>query len=135
MAEYIDREAVKEIMKKYRCLDCTNEKSLDCPLCQLHRPFTEISKIPTADVVQKSEYNRLEKSFNELKQEAKGYLNRIYGIRADVAREIFEYIEERLLPSNTSGEFRGDSIEWFDYYDLHLAEDIAELKKKYIEEE
>ena len=52
MAEYIDREAVKEIMKKYRCLDCTNEKSLDCPLCQLHRPFTEISKIPTADVVE-----------------------------------------------------------------------------------
>ena len=76
----------------------------------------------------------MEKSFNELKQEAKGYLNRIYGIRADVAREIFEYIEERLLPSNTSGEFRGDSIEWFDYYDLHLAEDIAELKKKYIQE-
>ena len=52
MAEYIDREAVKEIMKKYRCLDCTNEKSLDCPLCQLHRPFTEISKISTADVVE-----------------------------------------------------------------------------------
>ena len=52
MAEYIDREAVKEIMKKYRCLDCTNEKSLGCPLCQLHRPFTEISKIPAADVVE-----------------------------------------------------------------------------------
>ena len=66
MAEYIDRELVKEIMQKYRCLDCTNEKSLDCTLCQLHRPFDEISKIPTADVVQKSEYNRLEKSFNEL---------------------------------------------------------------------
>lgn len=66
MAEYIDRELVKEIMQKYRCLDCTNEKSLDCPLCQLHRPFAEISKLPTADVVQKSEYNRLEKSFNEL---------------------------------------------------------------------
>lgn len=134
MTEYIDRELVKEIMQKYRCSDCTSEKSLDCPLCQLHRPFAEISKIPIADVVQKSEYDRLEKSFNELEQEAKGYLNRIYGIRADVAREIFEYIEERLLPSNVSGEFRGDSIEWFDYYDLHLAEDIAELKKKYIEE-
>lgn len=50
MAEYIDRELVKEIMQKYRCSDCTNEKSLDCPLCQLHRPFAEISKIPTADV-------------------------------------------------------------------------------------
>ena len=66
MTEYIDRETVKEIMQKYRCSDCTNDKSLDCPLCQLHRPFAEISKLPTADVVQKSEYNRLEKSFNEL---------------------------------------------------------------------
>ena len=134
MAEYIDRETVKEIMQKYRCSDCTSDKSLDCPLCQLHKPFAEISKIPTVDVVPKSEYDRLEKSFNELKQEAKGYLNRIYGIRADVAREIFKHIEEKLLPSNMSGEFRGDSIEWFDYYDLHLAEDIAELKKKYIQE-
>ena len=46
MTEYIDREAVKEIMQKYRCSDCTNDKSLDCPLCQLHRPFAEISKNP-----------------------------------------------------------------------------------------
>ena len=46
MAEYIDQEAVKEIMQKYRCSDCTNDKSLDCPLCQLHRPFAEISKNP-----------------------------------------------------------------------------------------
>ena len=52
MAEYIDKEVVKEIMQKYRCSDCTNDKSLDCPLCQLHRPFAEISKLPTADVVQ-----------------------------------------------------------------------------------
>ena len=52
MAEYIDKEAVKEIMQKHRCSGCTNEKSLDCPLCQLHKPFDEISKIPTADVVE-----------------------------------------------------------------------------------
>ena len=52
MAEYIDREAVKEMLQKYRCLGCTNEKSLDCPLCQLHRIFAEISKIPTANVVE-----------------------------------------------------------------------------------
>ena len=52
MAEYIDKEVVKEIMQKYRCSDCTSEKSLDCPLCQLHRPFAEISQIPTADVVE-----------------------------------------------------------------------------------
>lgn len=53
---------------------------------------------------------------------------------SEVAREIFEEIE-RLLSSNQSGEFRGDSIEWFDYYDLHLAECIAKLKKKYTKEE
>ena len=50
MAEYIDREMVKEIMQRYRCSDCTNDKSLDCSLCQLNRPFAEISEIPTADV-------------------------------------------------------------------------------------
>ena len=72
--------------------------------------WKDIQNAPTADVVPKSEVE-------QAKQE--------------VAREIFEEIENRLLPSNTSGEFRGDSIEWFDYYDLHLAEDIAELKKKY----
>ena len=80
MDEYINREVVKEIMQKYRCSDCTNEKSLDCPLCQLHRPFDEISQIPTADVVPKSEYDRLEKSFNELKQEAKEMLEENNGI-------------------------------------------------------
>lgn len=52
MTEYIDREMLKETMQKYRCSDCTSEKSLDCPLCQLHEPFAEISKIPTVDAVQ-----------------------------------------------------------------------------------
>lgn len=53
--------------------------------------------------------------------------------KAEAAREIFKEIENRLLPSNASGEFIGVTNEWFDYYDLHLAEDIAELKKKYEE--
>lgn len=43
---------------------------------------------PTADVVPKSEYDCLEKLFNDMTQEAKGYLNKLYGIRAEVAREI-----------------------------------------------
>lgn len=42
---------------------------------------------------------------------------------------------ENLLSANMSGELRGDSIEWFDYFDLHLAEDIAELKNEYTEAE
>ena len=124
MTEYIDREMVKEIMQKYRCSDCTSDKSLDCPLCQLHKPFAEISQIPTADVVQKSEYDRLEKSFNELKQEAKGYLNRIYGIRADVAREIFDEID-KILKTQEKYLYCNPSLTYV--YEL-----IEELKKKYI---
>ena len=124
MAEYINREAVKEIMQKYRCSDCTSEKSLDCPLCQLPRPFAEISQIPTADVVQKSEYDSLEKSFNELKQEAKGYLNRIYGIRADVAGEIFDEID-KILKTQEKYLYCNPSLTYV--YEL-----IEELKKKYI---
>jgi hypothetical protein len=51
-------------------------------------------------------------------------------LASNMAREIFAEIEQ-LLSANMSGEFRGDSVEWFDYFDLHLSEDIAELKKKY----
>lgn len=56
-----------------------------------------------------------------------------YRKATDVAAEIFAEIE-RLLSANMSGEFRCDSVEWFDYYELHLAEDIAELKKKFTED-
>lgn len=55
-----------------------------------------------------------------------------YRKASDVAAEIFAEIE-LLLSANMSGEFRGDSVEWFDYYELHLAEDIAKLKKKFTE--
>ena len=57
-----------------------------------------------------------------------------YRKASEVAREIFAEIENK-LQANMSGEFRGDSVEWFDYFELHLAEDIAELKKKYTESE
>ena len=66
MTEYIDREAVKEIMQKYRCSDCTNDKSLDCPLCQLHRPFAEISKMPAADVVPRAAVDQLQAQIAQL---------------------------------------------------------------------
>ena len=86
--------------------------------------FAEISKIPTADVVQKSEYSRLEKSFNELKQEAKGYLNRIYGIRTDVAMEIFDDID-KILKTQERYLYCNSSL-------VYVYELIGELKKKYI---
>ena len=59
---------------------------------------------------------------------AKKLTDKGYRKASDLAEEIFAEIENK-LQANMSGEFRGDSIEWFDYFDLHLAEDIAELKK------
>lgn len=74
----------------------------------------------TADVVPKSEYDRLEKLFNDMTQEAKRYLNRLYGIRAEVAREIFAEIDRERMISRAC-ERRG----------ITYTIPYAELKKKY----
>ena len=57
-----------------------------------------------------------------------------YRKQSEVAQEIFAEIEI-LLSANQSSELRAGSVEWFDYFDHHLEEDLAELKKKYTEEE
>lgn len=77
----------------------------------------------TVDVVPKSEVERLEKLFNDMTQEAKGYLNRLYGIRTEVAREIFEDIE-KILDRNYYDHP-------FEYYASYMSVSIRELKKKY----
>ncbi len=86
------------------------------------RAISAIRDVNTADVVPKSEYDRMEKLFNDMTQEAKGYLNRLYGIRAEVAREIFEEIEEHFYNNESQTG-------------VLLYEDFAELKKKYTEGE
>jgi hypothetical protein len=55
--------------------------------------------------------------------------------KQEVAKQIFEEIENK-LSANMSGECidSADTLKWFDYFEIHLAEDIAELKKKYIGE-
>jgi hypothetical protein len=118
MAEYIDREALLELINE----DCkyknpTNEYTRGCnEVCDW--AIKTIKNIPTADVVPKSEYDLLKKSFKELTQEAKGYLNRIYGIRADVASEIFAEIEK----------IDEDTVSFQEFYSK-----IMKLKKKYTE--
>ena len=140
MAEYIEREAVEEIMQKHICSDCTNEKSLDCPLCQLHRPFDEISKIPTADVVPKSEVEKLKQDLEiaeiaienrnieleGMRTAANSYKMHYEQAKAEVAREIFEEIES-LLATYTYEDNYGD------YISTGVTEELAELKKKYTE--
>ena len=66
----------------------------------------------------------MEKSFNELKQEAKGCLNRIYGIRTDVAMEIFDDID-KILKTQERYLYCNSSL-------VYVYELIEELKKKYI---
>lgn len=92
-----------------------------------------IDRTPTADVVPKSEYDRLKKTFNELVQEAKGYLNRIYGIRADVAMEIFEDIDKRLDEMTVVASPDDCFITTFRKTMEKVTAEVDELKKKYME--
>lgn len=96
-------------------------------------PYYSADVVPRSDVdwYKLAELNA--QRIIELEAEKDNLIKNYAVCMREYAREIFEEIEDRLLPSNMSGEFRGDSVEWFDYFDLHLAEDIAELKNKYTE--
>lgn len=124
MARYIDADNFRKTMiKRFGCIPCLTDYS---EASRYDMPIDDaLNLAPTADVVPKSEYDRLEKLFNDMTQEAKGYLNKIYGIRADVAREIFESIEECIYLYYNKNDYTMPNIE----------EDIAELKKIYTENE
>ncbi len=120
MARYIDADNFRKTMiKRFGCIPCLTDYSEasrnDIPIDDA------LDLAPTSDVVPKSEYDRLEKLFNDMTQEAKGYLNRIYGIRAEVAREIFAEIEN-LMSFNNAG------------LAIITVKKYEELKKKYTEE-
>lgn len=105
--------------------------------------YKSLQELYDNDVKELSDNNeRLRAEVEELTEERdkykKYYFRHEYDkweaeIKQEVAREIFEKIE-KLLCANASGEFREESKSWFDYFDLHLSEDFAELKKKYIGE-
>lgn len=101
----------------------------DCEACIL-----------TADVVPKSEYDNLKSQFDALDHECDrlemAESNRhdaIEQAKTEVAREIFAEIELK-LSENDSFEITSDG-KGLDYFDAKLAEEIAELKKKYQEGE
>ena len=79
----------------------------------------EIARIPTADVVPKSEVE-------ELKHIYKRYNKAIKHEREEVAREIFEEIEKLMFDGAVGGKFPAKVINPSKY---------AELKKKYTEGE
>ena len=102
-------------IKAVECAEIISEK-LNIPLGDLVDIFAEI---PTADVVPKSEVERLEKDNEDLRNVLTNTINKYRNCEAEVAKEIFEEIER---------EIKNHGI-------AYAQRKIAELKKKYTEGE
>lgn len=84
--------------------------------------LTVIDMQPTADVVPRAEVDLYKKLNDELEDELASTYDKLENAKAEVAREIFKEIENRLL--NHIADYYGCYHKTFD-----------ELKKKYIPEE
>ena len=121
-----------------------------------------INEQPTADVVPKSEAEKLNKEFDELAEEHSDLIvekdqlfviaemqkieiealkianEKMYAAieatKAEVAREIFEEIEE-VFRQHTEGGYYLNGAWFHERLDLYTGDAIAELKKKYTEGE
>ena len=101
MAEYIDREQIKwhcEYENPQLCdkEDCKNNCSnLECS-------YQEVMQIPTADVVERGEYERVLKNINFLSQQNGKNLDTIFDLRSKIDKAIAEI--EELKHKNTDVE-------------------------------
>ena len=100
--------------------------------------YTEdIDKAPTADVVPKSEVERLERICNSYALQygtVRDQQKVIDKAKAEVAREIFEEIEN-IIENNRYKSYLANSPFWgWSYRIVGIINGIAELKKKYTEE-
>ena len=156
MARYIDVEGYRKLFdeeyKKTRELIYQGETHLD----NLAEGFSEagrvIDRMPTADVVPKSEVEQLKRN---LEQCENGYRQQIHLLQCKLTdekskvREIFEEIEEMLnlqakIVCKTRDKYRETDEPMLSFiatldgriYSLRVVEEhIAELKKKYTESE
>lgn len=106
MMSYIDTKYLG------KCETCRHHRSGTCnTFCDCGEEYSpDLSKIPTADVVPKSEAERWRRNLEAV-------LKEIPETKREVAREIFEAINE-------------DCFDQFGYFEY---EAYAELKKKYTE--
>lgn len=130
MAEYIDREALLELINE----DCkykkpTNEYTRGCnDVCEW--AIRTIENMPTADVVPKSEVEELKAIIADHKASEERWEELYSNTKSEVAREIFEEIEKILAKnigcnSNTIAFYKVDKVD----------DAIAELEKKYTDRE
>ena len=112
------------------CDDCKYSFSYnnqECPICKM----CELKYFSAEYVAQKSKVDRLERICNSYALQygtVKDQQAVIDKAKADVAREIFEEIEEALILSKCYGD---SGV----YFERDIETDIAELKKKYTEGE
>ena len=117
MARYYEGDTLIEFVKN-NTPHINGETTLACVERAIH-------KAPTADVVSKSEVDRLEQAYNaRLAKDIETNADFIKHAKAEVAREIFEEIEKHILENCCVTDDDVDGI-W---------KHIAELKKKYTEE-
>lgn len=129
MARYIDVDKVE--LKGLAVFD----ENLDV-LVPLSVVRKALQMTPTADVVPKSEVDmcqHLIKDAWKRIEELDELCGELQKAKAEVAREIFEEIEELLECSFSSCHINGTE-EQFDFYRADLGFQLAELKKKYTEE-
>ena len=164
MAEYIEREAVLKIIGDNcphdKCGYNTEEEMGAGAAC--YYIGKDVENIPAADVVPKSEAEKLNKEFDELAEEHSDLIvekdqlfviaemqkieiealkianEKMYAAieatKAEVAREIFEEIEE-VFRQHTEGGYYLNGAWFHERLDLYTGDAIAELKKKYTEGE
>jgi hypothetical protein len=120
MARYIDADRFKsnleKAMEKMHVINGIHAVGLEAVIESLDRQ-------PTADVVPRSEVEKLEEYIDDLNDSKEHLCVMLEEARADVAREIFEEIE-KLFGGTTMMWLRTTPWQWEDY---------EELKKKYVE--
>ena len=92
-----------------------------------------IDNAPTEDVVPRSEYEELSIELEAMRCAANSYKMHFENAKQEVAREIFEEIEEALAQHSYAQCFQGEVCAT-SYFDYDLEDSVAELKKKYIGE-
>ena len=134
MARYYESKTLIEFVKKYTP-HINGETTKEC----VERAIREA---PTADVVPKSEVDLYRRQVDELEDELATTYDKLEKAKTDVAREIFEEIEE-IFKKRIA--FYTDMAKQSKFTEKHYAEtmiknceiylqEIAELKKKYIGE-
>ena len=151
MARYIDADKLAEYITTNYCKNCDIYDGEKCNACPMNDALNYIETFQTADVVPKSEVDKLNKELDNLAEELSDLIvekdklfdevvrlrtvldeyeetSGLKQAKAEVAREIFEEIDKILKSSPT--EIMGRAY----YYKCIVDEDFAELKKKYTED-